>query len=70
MDDDDSIENSKELDDSKSEAETSFKAFPLLNALSGFMMLPFNMLADRNTRKEVILLYNGISPRSPSLSLI
>ncbi|XP_059633563.1 uncharacterized protein LOC132276238 [Cornus florida] len=33
--------------------ETSFKAFRLLNALSDLMMLPFDMLADKSTRKEV-----------------
>ncbi|KAI4382519.1 hypothetical protein MLD38_008472 [Melastoma candidum] len=51
--DDDSPGTSTELDDEKSNAEMSFKPFPLLNALSGLMMLPFDMLADRSTRKEV-----------------
>ncbi|KAJ6898412.1 hypothetical protein NC652_025048 [Populus alba x Populus x berolinensis] len=48
------------IDDSEDElcsisrvSETSFKAFHLLNALSDLMMLPFEMLADRSTRKEV-----------------
>ncbi|XP_075494558.1 uncharacterized protein LOC142532178 isoform X1 [Primulina tabacum] len=31
----------------------SFKAFKLLHALSNLMMLPFKMLADASTRKEV-----------------
>ncbi|XP_073033476.1 LOW QUALITY PROTEIN: uncharacterized protein [Primulina eburnea] len=31
----------------------SFKAFKLLHALSNLMMLPFGMLADASTRKEV-----------------
>ncbi|XP_065873857.1 uncharacterized protein [Euphorbia lathyris] len=35
------------------ERENSFKAFHLLHALSDLMMLPFDMLADRSTRKEV-----------------
>ncbi|WCJ38729.1 hypothetical protein M5689_019769 [Euphorbia peplus] len=35
------------------EYENSFKAFHLLHALSDLMMLPFDMLADRSTRKEV-----------------
>lgn len=45
-DGDDHVGNKKEL-------ETSFKAFRLLHALSDLMMLPFEMLADKSTRKEV-----------------
>ncbi|XP_071702306.1 uncharacterized protein [Rutidosis leptorrhynchoides] len=44
-DSDDHIANNKK--------ETSFKAFRLLHALSDLMMLPFEMLADKSTRKEV-----------------
>ncbi|XP_016464063.1 uncharacterized protein LOC107787060 isoform X2 [Nicotiana tabacum] len=33
--------------------QESFKAFHLLNALSNLMMLPFEMLIDASTRKEV-----------------
>ncbi|KAL8267109.1 hypothetical protein R6Q59_004453 [Mikania micrantha] len=39
--------------DNKKEFEKSFKAFRLLHALSDLMMLPFEMLADKSTRKEV-----------------
>ncbi|XP_011029662.1 PREDICTED: uncharacterized protein LOC105129350 isoform X2 [Populus euphratica] len=53
IDDDDSPEEKDELDRNRRECETSFKAFQLLNALSDLMMLPFEMLGDRSTRKEV-----------------
>eukprot|EP00258_Populus_trichocarpa_P046759 XP_024462778.1 uncharacterized protein LOC7494780 isoform X2 [Populus trichocarpa] len=53
IDDNDSPEEKDELDSSRRECETSFKAFQLLNALSDLMMLPFEMLGDRSTRKEV-----------------
>lgn len=53
IDDNDSLENVNELDSNKTECETSFKAFQLLNALSDLMMLPFEMLADSSARKEV-----------------
>nr|XP_034920325.1 uncharacterized protein LOC118053218 isoform X3 [Populus alba] len=53
IDDNDSPEEKDELDSNRRECETSFKAFQLLNALSDLMMLPFEMLGDRSTRKEV-----------------
>jgi hypothetical protein len=54
IDDSDACEDENKLDgDKKPECETSFKAFHLLNALSDLMMLPFEMLGDRSTRKEV-----------------
>jgi hypothetical protein len=53
MDDSDSSEEKDELCSIRRVSETSFKAFHLLNALSDLMMLPFEMLADRSTRKEV-----------------
>lgn len=54
-DNDDLEENKNELsDDNKLECQTSLKPFRLLNALSDLMMLPYEMLADRSTRKEVI----------------
>ncbi|GFP88370.1 hypothetical protein PHJA_000980700 [Phtheirospermum japonicum] len=48
---DDTTENSDILGDSK--RPKPFKAFRLLHALSDLMMLPFGMLADAPTRKEV-----------------
>ncbi|KAI9386672.1 hypothetical protein POPTR_010G057700v4 [Populus trichocarpa] len=53
IDDSDSSEEKDELCSIRRVSETSFKAFQLLNALSDLMMLPFEMLADRSTRKEV-----------------
>ena len=53
IDDSDSSEEKDELNTTRRVSETSFKAFHLLNALSDLMMLPFEMLADRSTRKEV-----------------
>ncbi|KAJ6721624.1 NUCLEAR PORE COMPLEX PROTEIN NUP205 [Salix viminalis] len=53
IDDSDSSEEKDELNSTRRVSETSFKAFHLLNALSDLMMLPFEMLADRSTRKEV-----------------
>ncbi|CAN0896161.1 hypothetical protein LINGRAHAP2_LOCUS18311 [Linum grandiflorum] len=43
------------IDDCESpeDNDTPFKIFHLLNALSDLMMLPFEMLADQSTRKEV-----------------
>ncbi|CAN4079729.1 unnamed protein product [Withania somnifera] len=42
-----------------SDKETeSFKAFRLLNALSNLMMLPFEMLIDASTRKEVCPIFS------------
>ncbi|KAL0408501.1 UNVERIFIED_CONTAM: hypothetical protein Sradi_1784500 [Sesamum radiatum] len=49
--DDDAIEHSDILGDGKK--PESFKAFRLLHSLSDLMMLPFEMLADASTRKEV-----------------
>ncbi|KAI3452609.1 hypothetical protein Pfo_009273 [Paulownia fortunei] len=48
---DDSTEHSDILGDGK--RPRSFKTFCLLHALSDLMMLPFGMLADASTRKEV-----------------
>ncbi|XP_045808055.1 uncharacterized protein LOC123902387 isoform X2 [Trifolium pratense] len=51
IDDSDSHEDENENEDLK--YESPFKPFPLLNALSDLMMLPFDMLADNSMRKEV-----------------
>ncbi|KAL3644444.1 hypothetical protein CASFOL_009624 [Castilleja foliolosa] len=48
---DDTMENNDTLRDSKS--PKPYKAFRLLHALSDLMMLPFGMLADASTRREV-----------------
>ncbi|KAJ8758874.1 hypothetical protein K2173_002653 [Erythroxylum novogranatense] len=53
IEDDDSLEHQDETNGNRLECEASFKAFNLLKALSDLMMLPFEMLADRSTRKEV-----------------
>lgn len=53
MDDDDPLEDVNNHDDNDEGDDTSFKSFHLLNALSDLMMLPFEMLGDRSTRKEV-----------------
>ncbi|KAI4318047.1 hypothetical protein L6164_025856 [Bauhinia variegata] len=54
IDDSESAEDKNENADKKSpECHTSFKPFHLLNALSDLMMLPFEMLTDGSTRKEV-----------------
>ncbi|KAK2636732.1 hypothetical protein Ddye_031524 [Dipteronia dyeriana] len=55
LDDNDPLEDINGIcDEMKStEHEISFKPFPLLNALSDLMMLPFEMLADNSTREEV-----------------
>ncbi|KAH0991881.1 hypothetical protein GBA52_003364 [Prunus armeniaca] len=54
IDDSDAPDDDTELSDQKRlNCEKSFKAFSLLNALSDLMMLPFDMLADKSTRKEV-----------------
>lgn len=47
------VEPNEYSDNSKKDSDSSFRAFHLLNALSDLMMLPFEMLADRTTRKEV-----------------
>ncbi|KAF5449380.1 hypothetical protein F2P56_029831, partial [Juglans regia] len=60
IDDDNASEDGVELDDDKKlECETPFKAFHLLHALSDLMMLPFEILADRSTRKEVCPKFGG-----------
>lgn len=54
IDEDDSLEDrNKNGGSKKQEGGTSFKAFPLLNALSDLMKLPFDLLADRSARKEL-----------------
>lgn len=54
IEDNDSHEDNDTLGNYKGvETDTSFKPFRLLNALSDLMMLPFEMLADAPTRKEV-----------------
>ncbi|GER56424.1 hypothetical protein STAS_34152, partial [Striga asiatica] len=51
LDDDNLSEDNVSVGDSK--RTKCFKAFRLLHALSDLMMLPFEMLADISTRKEV-----------------
>ncbi|EEF47506.1 uncharacterized protein LOC8278411 [Ricinus communis] len=51
--DDSDSDDKVELDSNRLESGASFKVFHLLNALSDLMMLPFEMLADKSTRKEV-----------------
>ncbi|CAL1354914.1 unnamed protein product [Linum trigynum] len=46
-------------DDEVKDSETPFKIFHLLNALSDLMMLPFEMLGDQSTRKEVCPTFGG-----------
>ncbi|XP_010250787.1 PREDICTED: uncharacterized protein LOC104592935 [Nelumbo nucifera] len=54
MDDDDSPEDENGFhDEDRQEYDTSFKSFHLLNALSDLMMLPKDMLLNRDIRKEV-----------------
>ncbi|XP_017235719.1 uncharacterized protein LOC108209366 [Daucus carota subsp. sativus] len=54
IEDNDSHEDTDRLGDYEEvETDTSFKPFRLLNALSDLMMLPFEMLADAPTRREV-----------------
>ncbi|KAK1438157.1 hypothetical protein QVD17_03960 [Tagetes erecta] len=53
IEDNDIHEDADDVIDNKKEPDTSFKAFRLLHALSDLMMLPFEMLADKSTRKEV-----------------
>ncbi|XP_076905737.1 uncharacterized protein LOC143561577 isoform X1 [Bidens hawaiensis] len=52
IEDNDIHEDADDVIDNKKESDTSFKAFKLLHALSDLMMLPFEMLADKSTRKE------------------
>ncbi|XP_012851123.1 PREDICTED: uncharacterized protein LOC105970845 [Erythranthe guttata] len=49
----DDNDNFTNLENSTIHRPKSFKAFRLLHALSDLMMLPFGMLADISTRKEV-----------------
>ncbi|KAI7724753.1 hypothetical protein M8C21_004630 [Ambrosia artemisiifolia] len=53
IEDNDIHEDADDVIDNKKEPDISFKAFRLLHALSDLMMLPFEMLADKSTRKEV-----------------
>ncbi|KAK9052700.1 hypothetical protein SSX86_029330 [Deinandra increscens subsp. villosa] len=53
IEDNDIHEDADDVIDNKKEFDTSFKAFRFLHALSDLMMLPFEMLADKSTRKEV-----------------
>lgn len=50
------IEENDASGDNEDKAPGPAKPFRLLNALSDLMMLPFEMLADPQTRKEVSLL--------------
>ncbi|GAB4840582.1 hypothetical protein Ancab_021351 [Ancistrocladus abbreviatus] len=60
FDEKDSLGNKNESDQKqKLRSEASFKAFPLLNALSDLMMLPLGMLSDYSTRTEVCPLLGG-----------
>lgn len=54
----DVLENNRPEDDNEvlaSKEPESFKPFRLLNALSDIMMLPFEMLTEKSTRREVSL---------------
>ncbi|XVF16227.1 hypothetical protein REPUB_Repub10bG0013500 [Reevesia pubescens] len=53
IDDDDSVGDENDQDDSDERQETSLKSFHLLNALSDLMMLPKDMLLSRPIREEV-----------------
>ncbi|KDP26777.1 hypothetical protein JCGZ_17935 [Jatropha curcas] len=59
IDDSDSLGDINELGSNSQECESSFKAFHLLRALSDLMMLPFEMLADSSTRKEVCPIFGA-----------
>ncbi|KAE8710254.1 hypothetical protein F3Y22_tig00110325pilonHSYRG00085 [Hibiscus syriacus] len=60
IDDNESPEDSNEVGDCKNAVcDGSFKSLCLLNALSDHMMLPFEMLVDRSTRKEVCPKFNA-----------
>lgn len=52
-DDDDSLEDVNDDDDNDERQDKSFKSFHLLNALSGLMMLPKDLLLSKSIRKEV-----------------
>ncbi|KAM3286162.1 hypothetical protein P3S67_024961 [Capsicum chacoense] len=56
FEDEDSTEYSNTFGNDKN--TESFKAFRLLNALSNLMMLPFEMLIDASTRKEVCPIFS------------
>ncbi|XWS32656.1 hypothetical protein CRYUN_Cryun22dG0008700 [Craigia yunnanensis] len=53
IDDDDSVGDENDQDDSDERQDTSLKSFHLLNALSDLMMLPKDMLLSRPIREEV-----------------
>ncbi|XVE84131.1 hypothetical protein DITRI_Ditri16bG0144900 [Diplodiscus trichospermus] len=53
IDDDDSVRDENDQDDSDKRQDTSLKSFHLLNALSDLMMLPKDMLLSRPIREEV-----------------
>ena len=53
IDDDDSVGDENDQDDSDTRQDTSLKSFHLLNALSDLMMLPKDMLLSRPIREEV-----------------
>ncbi|XP_022775506.1 uncharacterized protein LOC111317311 [Durio zibethinus] len=53
IDDDDSVGDENDQDDSDERQDTSLKSFHLLNALSDLMMLPKDMLLCRPIREEV-----------------
>lgn len=50
-----------ENDDGRTDYDTSFKSFHLLNALSDLMMLPKDMLLNSTVRKEVFISLTKIS---------
>ncbi|XWS44029.1 hypothetical protein CRYUN_Cryun15aG0010200 [Craigia yunnanensis] len=53
IDDEDSVGDENDQDDSDAGQDTSLKSFHLLNALSDLMMLPKDMLLSRPIREEV-----------------
>ena len=53
IDEDDSVGDENDQDDSEERQDTSLKSFHLLNALSDLMMLPKDMLLSRPIREEV-----------------
>jgi len=54
-DDDDSIGDKAETDNSEEKQNASLKSFSLLNALSDLLMLPKDMLLSASIRNEVVL---------------
>ncbi|TKY46404.1 hypothetical protein E2542_SST28443 [Spatholobus suberectus] len=59
MDDDDSIEDKADPDNSEERQNASFKSFSLLNALSDLLMLPKDMLLSASIRNEVCPMFNA-----------